>query len=717
MARKKPAPRPAVTCPSCGHRAEQDSGPLNFCPDCGADLRAPEPSGANALLQKVIADRYRLLALIGEGGMGAVYKAEHIRMGKALALKILRPDFAREEGAVERFRAEAQIVSRLSHPHTIAVFDFGEIEDGSGFYLAMEYVPGKDLAAVLRDGGPLPEARVARIGAQILGSLAEAHDAGIVHRDIKPGNVMLMPTRSGDDFVKVLDFGIAKLRDEGSAAEGAPANAAAIVGTPNYLAPEQARGEPIDGRSDLYAVGCLLYELASGRPPFQAGTAMAVVSAHLREAPPPLGDLAPGVSKRFAEVIHRALAKKPQDRHADADAMGEALLALAEPADAKRLRRPTSAKVTGALEIASRDDFRDLDRQIRALRRSRVVGPAVALAAVATAALAAWRWQELYALAAARAPSVLALLPDALRPSGHYDGFEHEPNDAPGRANALPIPIGPDGRPGVAVVRGSIGARLSETEGDVDVFMLEIPPSRGRRVLVAEWHGEREGEGIRGLDVALALNRVREEGGRVTAPLVASANRGGPGRPERLVAAVEAGTYYLAVREVHAEAIGPVEKPTDRYVLEVRLAEPQPGEEVEPNDAPDRLNARFERYPEWRALAGRNPMGEGTVVHGETSTDDPDVYGIEPRGPAEAPVLVAAVPAPGLALAARLWLPDAEDLLPPRPADRVRLEPAGESGRGEVLLVRLPAPPAPGAPAILELRASSGEGRYDLLAL
>jgi hypothetical protein len=444
---------------------------------------------------------------------------------------------------------------------------------------------------------------------------------------------------------------------------------------------------------------------------------MAVVSAHLREAPPPLAGVAPGVPARLADVIHRALAKKPGDRFPDADAMGDALLALTAPPDAKRMRRPSSARVTGELEIASRDDFRDLDRQIRALRRSRIVGPAVALAAIATAGVAAWRWQDLYALAAARAPSLVALLPDALRPSGHYDGEEHEPNDAPARANPLPIPIGPDGRPGVAVIRGSIGARLSETEGDVDIFKVEVPPSQGRRVLVAEWRGEREGEGIRGLDVALTLNRVREEGGRVAAPLVASANRGGPGRPERLVAAVEAGTYYLAVREVHGEATGPVEKPTDRYVLEVRLAEPQPGEEVEPNDAPDRLNARFERYPEWRALAARNPATEGTAVHGETATDDPDVYGIETRSPAEAPVLVAAVPAPGLALTARLWLPDAEDLGPPRQADRVRLEPAGEAGRGEVLLVTLPAPPAEGAPAILELRAASGEGRYELLAL
>jgi serine/threonine protein kinase len=354
MPRHKPAPKPAVTCPSCGHRAEP-GGAQNFCPQCGADLRKGERSAdAGTLLHRIVADRYRLMEVIGEGGMGTVYKAEHVRMGKALALKILHPDFAAaEEGAVERFLAEAQIVSRLSHPHTIAVFDFGEIDGGGGFYLAMEYVPGKDLAAVLKDAGRLPEPRVARIGAQILGSLAEAHDAGIVHRDIKPGNVMLMPTRSGEDFVKVLDFGIAKLRDESSAAAASTTGTGAIVGTPNYLAPEQARGDAVDGRTDLYAVGCLLYELAAGHPPFRAPSPMAIVSAHLHQAPPSLAEEA-GCSPRLAEVIGRALAKKPGDRFASADEMGAALLALAEPTATRLLRRALSANTTGSLQIASR---------------------------------------------------------------------------------------------------------------------------------------------------------------------------------------------------------------------------------------------------------------------------------------------------------------------------------------------------------------------------
>ncbi len=714
-ARQPPAEAPE-TCPSCGRAADPAGGPLNFCPECGNDLRggprAADP--AAALVGHVIADRYKLLAVLGQGGMGSVYKAEHIRMGKALALKILRGGFALEDGAVERFRDEAQIVSRLSHPHTIAVFDFGEIDDGSGFYLAMEYVPGKDLSVVLREAGALAEARAVEVGEQILGSLAEAHDAGIVHRDVKPGNVMLMQTRAGEDWVKVLDFGIAKLRDEGSAARSSASttDVGAIVGTPNYLAPEQARGDAVDGRADLYAVGCLLHELVTGRPPFHATTPMAVVSAHL-QLPPPRADEAPGVSRRFADVLQRALAKRPQDRFASADAMRDALLATGEATGSRRIGRPTSPNVTGALQIASREDFRDFERQVRALRRSRIAAPVTALALAAAFAATAWRWNDVYRLLAARAPAVAARLPSSLRPTGLYDGVEHEPNDVPARANPLPIPPGPDGRPagGIAVIRGHVGAKLSEATGDVDIYRLEVPAGVGRKVLVARWGGEREGEGIRGLDVVLALNRERSgEETRSSAPLVASANRGGVGRPETLVAAVEPGVYFLSVREQHDDATGPVEKPSDGYVLEVRLADPEPGQEVEPNDAPDRVNARFERYPEWRAVAARNPLSEGKVIHGETSPDDPDVYGVEPR----AGTLVVAIPEARLGLVARRWTPDPEDLGAARPQDRVRFEDAGEASPGQVLLVDVA---AARAPVLVELRGAETDGRYDVVVL
>jgi serine/threonine-protein kinase len=397
MARKKASPEPVVTCPSCGREAEPAGGPVNFCPWCGVDVRVP-PDASGSFLRRVVADRYRLLALLGEGGMGAVYKAEHIRMGKALALKILRSEFARDTGAAERFLAEARIVSRLSHPHTIAVFDFGEIDGaGSGFYLAMEYVPGKDLASLLLESGPLPEDRVAAIGQQILGSLAEAHEAGIVHRDVKPGNVMLARMRAGEDFVKVLDFGVAKLRDGGpdagpDAAAAVRSAAGAIVGTPSYLSPEQARGGLLDARSDLYAVGCLLHELASGRPPFVAPSPLAVVAAHLHQEAPRLAN----VSRPFAEVVHRALRKRPEDRFATADAMREALAAASTGHAPPRARAP---EVSRGLRVARREDFSKLETGTRSIR-PRLAPVAAVLLAAAVVAVAAWRWADLHALVA-----------------------------------------------------------------------------------------------------------------------------------------------------------------------------------------------------------------------------------------------------------------------------------------------------------------------------
>jgi hypothetical protein len=464
----------------------------------------------------------------------------------------------------------------------------------------------------------------------------------------------------------------------------------------------------------------VLYELVSGRPPFVAPNPLAVVSAHLHQEPQALAQVAPGVSARYAELVHRALRKKPAERFQSADEMREALERLGEPSGRLSPRRPAPPSVTGELEIANRDDFRDFERQLRSLRRSRVVAPLSVGMLIGLAALVTWRWAEVYALLSQRLPSVAASLPASFRPSDLYDGVEHEPNDSPAQANPLPIPPGPDGRRagGVATMRGHIGAKISDTTGDVDVYRIEIPPLSRRSILIAEWSGETAGEGIAGLDVALTLNRERPgDRARSSAPLVANVDRGGPGRPETLSAAVEAGTYYLAVRERHRGDAGPVERPTDAYQLRVRLAEPTPGAEIEPNDAPDAAEARALRYPQWRALAERNPVGEGTVVHATTSREDPDTYAVAPRGPAELPELVVAIPEPDLALSAQLWVPDAEDLGPPRDRDRVRFEQVTEGRPGALLFVRLPAPPRAEDPALVVVRSEGGEGRYDLLGL
>jgi hypothetical protein len=412
--------------------------------------------------------------------------------------------------------------------------------------------------------------------------------------------------------------------------------------------------------------------------------------------------------------------------------MREALLAVTDtPAPPPHRTRgiPRMPEVTGELRIASREDFEKLERQIRALRRGRLAAPVLLVLLAAAAGAAAWRWSDLYALAGREAPALLELVPAALRPAGYYDGEEHEPNDTPAQANALPLPMNGEAP---ARIQGSIGARISDVAGDVDVYRVDVPAGgRARAALIAEWTGPDGRDGIRGLDVALSLNRDRAgDGPRRSAPLIASADRGGPGRPERLVAAVEPGTYWVSVRERHADGEWPVELPGQRYTLRVRLADPRPGEEVEPNDAPEAAERRALRYPEWRALAERNALVPGVPLRGQTSPEDPDTLAFA-VGSAPAPEahpssevavlaerapagLLVVVPGPNLALRAHVWIPDKEDLAPRGPDDRVRFERAGEAGAGEVLLVRVDPTPAP---PLFQLRAAAGEGEYAALAI
>jgi serine/threonine-protein kinase len=403
----------------------------------------------------VIGDRYRLIAPIAEGLASSVYKAEHVRMGKALCVKILRGPLARDPDLAARFRSEGRVVSRLSHPHTIAVFDFGELERNEGFYLAMEYLHGENLFDVLRREKRLPEARAAAIGEQLLGALGQAHEAGIVHRDVKPANVMLLQPKNDADFVKLLDFGIAEIEGQGPGGG---------LGTPTYLSPEQASGAAPDARSDLYSLGAMLYEMVSGRPPFVADNPMAVLSAHLHETPAPLGALCPEVSPEFAATIHRALAKRPEERFRSADEMRGALQATAEARAATLVlglphrEEPAEApaEVTGELEIARRVDFPLAKGEPRKHPLRRLLAGAVVATAVLAILLAASRFRR----------------------SAPVDAAEREPNDAPVAA-AEPPPYLEWRALGRLNVLGEGGAvRAATGDDDVDTYAVE-PRSAG----------------------------------------------------------------------------------------------------------------------------------------------------------------------------------------------------------------------------------------------
>ncbi|NMO21145.1 protein kinase [Pyxidicoccus fallax] len=309
-------------CPSCGADARESS---RFCPACGATLvRAAD---ADEYVGKTIAQKYRVEALIGEGGMGKVYRARQLALDKVVVLKVLRQTLLSDERTVQRFQREAKAASRLNHPNSISVLDFGQAEDGA-LFIAMEYVAGQDLHNILTREWPLGEARVVRIVTQVLSALSDAHGAGVIHRDLKPENIMVERRKEGD-FVKVLDFGIAKITDS---TDDGPAltRAGFVCGTPEYMSPEQARGAQLDHRSDLYAVGVLLYQLMTGLLPFESDSAVGFATKHLTEEPPPPTRRRPDarISPGMERLILRALSKSPDDRPANAEAFKAELQAV-----------------------------------------------------------------------------------------------------------------------------------------------------------------------------------------------------------------------------------------------------------------------------------------------------------------------------------------------------------------------------------------------------
>ncbi len=270
--------------------------------------------------------KYRLKKIIGRGGMGEVWEAYHSGLHCNVALKILRPDQDTNPEVVQRFEQEVAAMCRLTHPNTVRVFDYGITEDGIWYY-AMELLEGKTLLELVAGGKPLPVSRALHIVHQVARALAEAHANGIVHRDVKPENVFITQAGGELDFVKVLDFGIAKLSRE--AASTSITRTGAIFGTPTYMSPEAAKGMPMDPRSDVYGLGAVLYCLLAGRPPFQSTSPTELLLAHVGTPPTPLRELA-GLQVPVAvdALVLRCLAKDPADRFPDAGHVAQAIMAV-----------------------------------------------------------------------------------------------------------------------------------------------------------------------------------------------------------------------------------------------------------------------------------------------------------------------------------------------------------------------------------------------------
>lgn len=428
--------------------------------------QAPEdPEFQSSYSGKTIDGRYLIGRLIGHGGMGAVFECEQVHLRKRMAVKLLHENLVQKKALIARFQREARAISRLSSPHTVMVYDFGRW--GELFFLVMELLEGEALDAVLEQTGPMPPERVARIVLQMCDSLSEAHKHGIIHRDLKPENVMLVRNQAHPDFVKILDFGLAKV--QGINDEDQVHSQRDIFGTPFYMSPEQIRAAEVDGRADIYAVGTLMFKMLTGQQVFRYKNTFDILKAHLSEAPPKMSALAPqlAVPPALERIVAKALQKDPQLRFGSMDEMALALAqtlrsgfresglvmaagtlegeATAEPAkDArsagtgKRRNRPTQLS-----NITKLSDIFDPDELLQSHKSGQRKRTALFFAAIAVAILGAAA---------------------ALWWSSHApQESETEPNDDLQTANRL----GPGDQ-----TRGVIGKRRSERLGDRDCFLL-----------------------------------------------------------------------------------------------------------------------------------------------------------------------------------------------------------------------------------------------------
>jgi serine/threonine protein kinase len=361
------------TCPTC-----QGSYPRDYtmCPQDGSPLRDVGIWAEG----NVIRGKYRILSKVGQGGMGTVYKAVHLAFDELRALKVIAPELLHDELFVRRFKQEAVITRKLQHPNAVRVDDIDEAEDGRPF-IVMEFIQGKSPKKVIQEEGPLPVPRVCSIVKQVAAALDAAHGLGMVHRDIKPDNIALIESREGER-VKVLDFGIAKMKEArlGAASGMTLTGTGVVVGTPQYMSPEQAkgkRGDELDGRSDLYSLGVVMYEMLTGDLPFQAETTMGMLMARLQEPPRPILTLRPElqIPAPMASLTMRLLEKDPDRRPANARALIEEVeaaergIAPLGPTRAVQASEPVSpeqirAAAKAAPSVTGRDQAMDVSSLI-----------------------------------------------------------------------------------------------------------------------------------------------------------------------------------------------------------------------------------------------------------------------------------------------------------------------------------------------------------------
>lgn len=333
-------------CPVCSREYPDD---IRFCQDDGTTLRAAAP--ATSLVGQVVADRYHVIKKLGEGGMGQVYLAEHVKMGRRSAIKVMSPSMVHDPDAVARFNREAANASRITHPNVCAVYDFGETPDGL-IYLAMEFVEGEPLTAIIEREGALPLARATAIFKQTADALQAAHDLGIVHRDLKPDNIMVAKNRDGGDLVKVVDFGIAKAVG-GDEAGQKVTKTGLVVGTPEFMSPEQLSGDKVDGKSDLYSLALVYFRMLTGQLPFQADSVQETMIKRLTDDPAKLVDTRPDLTfpDGLQQVLDAALARTPAERYQTVAKFADDVMAVAGVRGTRGIAPATRADIEAKTQM------------------------------------------------------------------------------------------------------------------------------------------------------------------------------------------------------------------------------------------------------------------------------------------------------------------------------------------------------------------------------
>jgi len=389
-----------LICPSCQAPAEDSQ---RFCQVCGFALAsAPEGQAVqDPFLAQTLGGKYKVVRKLGEGGMGAVYEAEQMlgTSRRKVAVKTLHPHLSRDANIEARFRREVGTIAQLEHPNTIQVYDFGTTESGI-LYIVMEFLQGKSLADVLMAQGAMAPDRAAHVLLQICGSLEEAHGRGIVHRDLKPDNIVLIERAGQKDFVKVLDFGIAKRAKEEDKNEQKLTKQGMMLGTPPYMSPEQFTGRPIDARSDIYSLAVMAYEMLTGRLPFNAETAWEWATQHMTQAPIAIESLPEGrrAPAAMRSAIVRGLAKSPEDRFQSVRSFSDAFTAKTPvddaltpgPAEAVGVSPRTSATGNVAFPTATGERESELEPAAGTARGGRTLLLALAALIGAASVLAIW---------------------------------------------------------------------------------------------------------------------------------------------------------------------------------------------------------------------------------------------------------------------------------------------------------------------------------------